>query len=128
MMGVAIPYFRNTTSKAGARAAADAIEALHARARAGAISRGRTATLVLKGTTDTAVVVVGKVGTTTGVDTLGKVVALGVQYGVTVRSSNDSIQFSPRGLGTNASSVTIVISKSGFSDTLVVSRGGRMKR
>jgi Tfp pilus assembly protein FimT len=127
MMAIAVPYFRSTTAKAGARSAADAIVALHARARAGAIQRGRTATLVLKDSTNKAVVVVGKV-TGSGVDTLGKVVDLAGQYGVTVRSSSDSIGFSPRGLGTNSSVVTIVVTKSSFSDTLTVAKGGRMKR
>lgn len=127
MMAVALPYFRSTTAKAGARTAADVIVALHARARTGAILRGRTATLVLKGTTDTAVVVVGKVSGS-GVDTLGKPVALAAQFGVTVRSSSDSIGFSAHGLGTNSSAVTIVITKSGFADTLTVAKGGRMKR
>jgi prepilin-type N-terminal cleavage/methylation domain-containing protein len=127
MMAIAVPYFKNTTAKAGARTAADAIVALHARARAGAILRGRTANLVLASGTNKAVVVAAKV-TGSGVDTLGKVVDLAAQYGVTVTSSSDSIGFSPRGLGTNVSTVTIVITKSGFSDTLKVSRGGRMKR
>src|SRR5712692_6776096 len=125
MMAVAIPYFGKTVVKAAVRSAADAIVALHARARAGGINRGRTANLVLHA--NTAVVVATKVSGS-GVDTLGKVVDLAGQYGVTVTSTVDSIGFSPRGLGTNSSAVTIIISKSSFSDTLTVAKGGRLKR
>jgi hypothetical protein len=66
--------------------------------------------------------------TTTGIDTLGKVVDLASQYGVTITSTSDTISFSPRGIGTFNSSITIIISKAGFSDTLKVSRGGRLQR
>ncbi len=50
------------------------------------------------------------------------------QYGVTVTSTRDTIGFSPRGLGNFSESVTIIISKAGFSDTLTVAKGGRLKR
>jgi len=127
MLAVALPYLRTSTSKASARGAADAVTALHARARMAAISRGRTAKLVIPAGTNKVLVIASKV-TTTGIDTLGKVVDLAGQYGVTITSTSDTVSFSPRGIGTFNSAITIIISKSGFSDTLRISRGGRLSR
>jgi Tfp pilus assembly protein FimT len=127
MLAVALPYLHNQTSKTAARSAADAVTALHARARMAAISRGRTAKLVIPAGTNKVLVVAGKVATA-GLDTLGHVVDLAGQYGVTITSTSDTIAFSPRGIGNFGSAITIIISKSGFSDTLIVSRGGRLKR
>lgn len=127
MLAVVLPYLRNATGKTAARSAADAVTALHARARMAAIRRGRTAKLVIPSGTNTALVIAGKV-TTTGIDTLGKVLDLAEQYGVTITSTSDTIAFSPRGIGNMGSSITIIITKAAFSDTLVVSRGGRLKR
>lgn len=127
MLAVVLPYLRNATGKTAARGAADAVVALHARARMAAIQRGRTAKLVIPAGTNKALVVATKV-TSTGIDTLGNVLDLAGQFGVTVTSTSDTIAFSPRGIGNMGSSITIIISKSGFSDTLVVSRGGRLTR
>lgn len=127
MLAVVLPYLRNATGKTAARSAADAVVALHARARMAAITRGRTAKLVIPSGANKALVIAGKV-TTTGIDTLGKVVDLASQYGVTITSTSDTIAFSPRGIGNLTSSITIIISKAGFSDTLKVSRGGRLSR
>jgi len=127
MLAVAIPYLSKQTGKTSARGAADAVAALHAAARMGAIQRGRTASLVIPTGTNKALVVANKV-TSSGLDTLGKVVDLAGQFGVTVTSTSDTISFSPRGIGNMSSSVTIIISKQGFSDTLRVSRGGRLSR
>ena len=127
LTAVALPYLRSGTNKSAARGAADAIVAMHALARTAAIQRGRTANLVLASGTNKALVVARKVASS-GVDTLGTVVDLARQFGVTVTSTRDSIGFSPRGIGTNSSSVRIIVSKTGFFDTLTVSRGGRMKR
>jgi len=127
MTAVAIPYLRSSTSKGAARGAADAVTALHARARMAAIQRGRSAKLVIPSGTNRVLVVANKV-TTSGVDTLGKVLDLAGQFGVTITSTSDSIPFSPRGIGNLGSSITIIISKSGFSDTLRISRGGRLSR
>jgi prepilin-type N-terminal cleavage/methylation domain-containing protein len=127
MLAVALPYLRSSTSKASARGAADAVTALHSRARMAAISRGRSAKLVIPSGTNKVLVIASKV-TTSGIDTLGKVVDLAGQYGVTITSTSDTVSFSPRGIGTFSSLITIIISKSGFSDTLKISRGGRLQR
>jgi prepilin-type N-terminal cleavage/methylation domain-containing protein len=127
MLDVALPYLRTSTTKGAVRGAADAVTALHAVARMGAIQRGRTAKLVIPSGANTAFVVANKV-TSSGVDTLGKVLNLASQFGVTITSTSDTISFSPRGIGSFSSAITIIISKSGFSDTLKVSRGGRLQR
>lgn len=127
MLAVALPYLRTSTVKGAVRGAADAVTALHAAARMSAIQRGRTAKLVIPSGANKAFIVATKV-TSTGIDTVGKVLNLASQFGVTITSTSDTIAFSPRGVSTNGSSVTIVISKSTFYDTLKVSRGGRLLR
>jgi len=127
LLGVALPYFRTSTSKSAARGAGDAITSLNALARATAIERGRQASLVLATGSNSAVVVANRV-TSTGVDTVGKVEDLYERFGVTVRTTRDTLKFSPRGIGLWTSTVTIVVSKGGFSDTLLASTGGRMTR
>src|SRR5260221_2007811 len=90
MTAVAIPYLRSSTSKGAARGAADAVTALHARARMAAIQRGRSAKLVIPSGTNRVLVVANKVATT-GIDTLGKVVDLASEYGVTITSTSDTV-------------------------------------
>jgi prepilin-type N-terminal cleavage/methylation domain-containing protein len=127
MLAIALPYLRTQTSKTAARGAADAVTALHARARMAAIQRGRTAKLVIPSGSNKAYIVASKV-TSSGVDTLGSILDLAAQFGVTITSTSDSIPFSPRGIGNLGSSVTIIITKGTFADTLKVSRGGRLSR
>lgn len=127
LVGVALPYFRNVSSKTAAREAGDAIAALQASARMSAIQRGRSTALRIPASTNKAYVTAVKV-TSSGIDTVGKVVDLNEQYGVTVSSTSDSIGFSPRGIGNLGSTVTIVITKGAFAESLTIAVGGRLKR
>jgi len=124
MLTVGIPYFRNATSKGAVRSAMSAIASMHARAKAVAIQRGRSARMVLDASAGTIVITST---TPAGVtDTVGRVENLVNRFGVSFTTTQTPITFSPRGIGTNASGTTIIITKSGFSDTVTVSAAGRL--
>lgn len=127
VLAITLPSFRTSTVKSAVRGAADAISSLHAVARAAAIRRGRTADLVLPSGSNVAVVVAAKVSGS-GLDTIGAVTDLAKRFGVTVTSSKDTVAFSPRGIGNIGSTITIILSKSTFAETLTVAPGGRLKR
>jgi prepilin-type N-terminal cleavage/methylation domain-containing protein len=58
--------------------------------------------------------------------TLGRA-ALGATHGVALWTSRDSITFDVRGLGYGAANLTLVARRGSASDTLVVSRLGRVR-
>lgn len=61
-------------------------------------------------------------------DTVGAVRNLSAQYGVTVVAT-DSIQFDPRGFGTDfGGTKTIVLSKGGHSSTITIDGVGRVRK
>jgi hypothetical protein len=49
-------------------------------------------------------------------------------YGVTVTSTRDVLVFDPRGLGTEGSATTIVVTRSGYSDSLQITPVGSIVR
>ncbi len=49
-------------------------------------------------------------------------------YGVSVRATRDSIAYGPTGRGWGAANTTVVLSKGGAHDSVVVSRLGRVRR
>ena len=53
--------------------------------------------------------------------------ALGAAHGVALSTTRDSITFDVRGLGLGAANLTLVARRGGASDTLVVSRLGRVR-
>lgn len=62
------------------------------------------------------------------VDTIGPVRNLGAGYGVTI-SGVDSIQFDPRGFGTDlGGSTSIVVSRDGHSSTIIIDGLGRVTK
>jgi prepilin-type N-terminal cleavage/methylation domain-containing protein len=52
---------------------------------------------------------------------------IGQVHGVDIRSNRDSMSYSPLGHGYGAANQTIIISRGGVSDTVVVSRLGRVR-
>ena len=48
------------------------------------------------------------------------------RFGVTFTTTQTALMFSPRGIGTSTAGTTIIITKSGFSDTVTVSAAGRL--
>jgi prepilin-type N-terminal cleavage/methylation domain-containing protein len=126
LLTVSLPYFRGATLKSDVRAAGDAISSLHAVAKAAAIQRGRIARLVLLSADSKALVVADRVGG--GLDTVGVVEDLGSRFGVSFTTTQDTLAFTPRGIGTALSGTTIVVTKSDVSDTITVSAAGRLTR
>jgi len=124
---VAVPFIRNGTIKSNVRGAASAIASLHAVARNAAVQRGRVAVLVLKGSSATVLVVLKRSGSTV-VDTVGAVENLGSRFGVALSTTQDSIIFTPRGIGTSASNTTVVVSRSSVADTVTIAAAGRLVR
>lgn len=53
--------------------------------------------------------------------------ALGTAYGVSLRSTRDSVAYTPLGLGWGASNLTLVLSRGEAADTVTLSRLGRVK-
>jgi len=127
LLAVAIPRLVGATDKTSVRSAKDAISALNAVAKSAAIQRGRTARLVLVSGSGTALVVAAKT-TGTGVDTVGKVENLNSRFGVSFTTTQDTISYSPRGIGSNPTGTTIIVSKGTFSDTVTVTAAGRLQQ
>ena len=129
MLAFALPYFRSSNTKSDVRGAMDAIAALHGLTKQTAVQRGRITRLVMDRAAGTMVVVASKV-TGTGVDTVGRVQSLSSRFGVTFSTSPtlDTLIFTPRGIGVESGTTAIIVSKSGFADTLAVSSAGRLIR
>ena len=129
MLAFGLPRFKTSTIKADVRGAMDAVAALHALTKTSAIQRGRVTQLVMDRSNTTMVVVANKV-TGAGVDTVGRVQNLFSRFGVrfTTIPTRDTLIFTPRGIGTESSDTRIVVGKSGFLDTLLISSAGRIMR
>lgn len=52
---------------------------------------------------------------------------LGQSFGVTLRSTRDSLAYDARGLGVGAANLTIIVMRGMTADTVVVSRLGRVR-
>ena len=129
MMTVAIPYLRTGASKTNVRGAADEISRLYGTARATSIQRGKIAWLVLNHTASTIMVIAKKVNAA-GIDTIVKPDNLTTRYNVTFTDSNDSLVFTPRGIGANLTPTTVIITSGaqGIVDTVVIYPTGKIKR
>ena len=129
MMAVAIPFLRNSSAKTSVRGAADTISRLYATARAASIQRGKTAWLVLNHSASTVLVIASKVSAT-GVDTIVKPENLNTLYSVTFTNTNDSLVFTPRGIGANLVTTQVVLSSTsgGIVDTVLIYPTGKIKR
>lgn len=127
LMTVAFPFFRGANVKGEVRAGADALANMHAVAKQVSIQRGRTTRLIMDPSAHTALVAATKVSGV-GLDTVGKVENLNSRYGVTFTTTTTTLVFSPRGLGTETSGTTIIVSKGGYADTMTVSAAGRLVR
>lgn len=127
MMTVAIPYLRTSSTKTAVRGAGDTIARLYATARATSIQRGKISWLVLNHTASTVMVIAKKVSGT-GVDTIVRPENLMTRYSVTFTNSNDSLVFTPRGVGANLTPTTVIITSSaqGIVDTVTIYPTGKI--
>ena len=127
LLAISLPYFRSSTAKSSVRGAADVIASLHSLARTAAVQRGRTARLVVPTGGNKALVIALK-ATGSGVDTVGSVADLAQMFGVTVTTTRDTVTFSPRGIGSDLTATTIIVTKGSFADTITVAAGGRLTK
>ena len=123
------PRFRDTILHTQVKEARDEGAMLHARARASAVETGRLTTLTFTATQaviTAAPRLVALAGST--VDTIGGVADLGGQFGVTVTASPTAVlTVDPRGLG-SVTATTVYFTRSGLTDSMVVSGFGRVAR
>ncbi len=129
MATVAIPYLRSSGSKTAVRGAGDTIARLYATARASSIQRGKIAWLVLNHDSSTVMVIARKVNAS-GIDTIVKPENLKTRYNVTFTDSNDSLVFTPRGVGANLTPTTVIITSAaqGIVDTVTIYPTGKIVR
>jgi len=125
MMGIAIPFLRNSSDRGGVTESAVVISSMHARAKLAAIQRGRVTRLKMNASQSTMWVTASKTSGS-GVDTVGNVENLSDRFGITFTTTRDSLTFTPRGIGTESSGTTIVIAKGSAADTITISAAGRL--
>lgn len=125
MMTVAFPYIRKSSDRGGVTEAVVAISSMHARAKLASIQRGRITRLKMNTSANTMWVVANK-ASGTGIDTVGKVEDLNSRFGITFTTSKDSLVFTPRGIGTETSGTTIIVTKGSAADTVTISAAGRL--
>jgi Tfp pilus assembly protein FimT len=119
VLSVAIPQSRRVVERAAVRGAvADVVTTLSA-ARQIAVARGGGVAVTVDERAATLRVV-------RGADTL-ETRPLGRAFGVTLRSTRDSLAYDARGLGSGAANLTLVVVRGATADTVVVSRLGRVR-
>jgi prepilin-type N-terminal cleavage/methylation domain-containing protein len=121
LLALAPPRIRDAATSADVRNARAAVANLYARARVTAVQLRKPATLRFNVNQAYVTVPLGA-----GLDTVGAVVDLGTEYGVTLTPSG-TISVSPTGLVNANPPITILVSKSGKSDSLVISGYGRIQ-
>jgi len=119
------PRIGQEIQKQNVRSARAAMTTMMARARASAIQRGLSVSLVHR---SNRVFMLSTHPVTRAVDTISQQ-NLYDSYGVTITASpRDSVVFDSRGIGGQASSTYFYISKAGFADTIEVSSVGGIIR
>ena len=117
--GLVLPPFKRGFDRLKTRAAAQETMSAFFTARAGAIALGRRTAVVFDETEGRVVVVAGR-------DTL-LMRAISSGHGVAMSASRDSMAFFPDGLGLGGANLSIVFTRGAASDTVIVSREGRVK-
>jgi type II secretory pathway pseudopilin PulG len=119
LLGIAIPRMRESAERTAVRGAVAEVVAALSAARQLAVSRGGGVAVALT-LRDTTIHVIGD-GDTLLTRRLGTV------FGVTLRSTRDSLAYDARGLGLGAANLTITVLRGMTADTVVVSRLGRVR-
>jgi prepilin-type N-terminal cleavage/methylation domain-containing protein len=125
---VGLPRLRQALAQSNVRGARTTVVNMLARARAGATQSGRQTWLKFSGNT---AIVLARPRRNAGAgdaDTLGAIQNLSTQYGVTLTTNTDSIQFDPRGLSSGfvATGATITVAKGSHSNQIKVDGLGRI--
>jgi prepilin-type N-terminal cleavage/methylation domain-containing protein len=120
LLGIAVPRLGTLRDRASVRSAATEIAAILSSARRAAMLRSAAAMVVIDEGRSTASVIVGA-------DTLLAHDA-GSELGVTMTATRDTVLYGPSGRGWGASNTSIVVARGRWSDTIFVSRLGRVRR
>jgi Tfp pilus assembly protein FimT len=118
-LGIAIPRMRHAAERAAVRGAVADVVTTLSTARQLAVSHSGGVSVSI----DTGA---GTIRVLRGGDTV-MTRALGRMFGVTLRSSRDSLAYDGRGLGSGAANLTFVVLRGITADTVVVSRLGRVR-
>lgn len=122
MVGFAVPRIADRITKQSVTSARDAVATLHAKARAAAVQRGSATTLKRSGTH---VLITTRHPVTGALDTIDRPQDVYDRWGgVTMTWTRDSLMFDARGLGQESSNTTVIFTRAGWADTLVVSSVG----
>lgn len=122
MLAMAMPRIQDTLVRRNLQGSRAAVVNLYARARVTALQQRRTTTVNFNGTSAwiTAPRAAG------GLDTVGAVTNLLTQYGVAVAATGN-ITITPTGLVNAGTPIQINVTKSGKSDSVMVSGYGRLQ-
>jgi prepilin-type N-terminal cleavage/methylation domain-containing protein len=124
VMGLGAPRFREFMTHESVRQARVTVTTRLAGARVLAVQRGCQSVLHFESSSS-------RVWTTAcrltggGVDTVGLIDNLASRYGVVFAATGDSVLFTPQGIAFNATWITMVFSKEGYSGILDISPVGR---
>jgi prepilin-type N-terminal cleavage/methylation domain-containing protein len=131
VMAFTLPRIHTALEKTNVRSARVGFGSLAARARAVAVQRGCVSTLNFStGSAGKVWVTACKVSGVGAVDTVGTIEPLAVRYGVTVSSSQSTVQYDPRGLtvGYQAATVVFTANSSGTKDSAMINKYGKVVR
>jgi Tfp pilus assembly protein FimT len=119
ILGIAIPRVREVAERAAVRGAVADVVTTLSTARQLAVSNGGAVAVSIDAGAGTIRVL--RDGDTVMTRTIG------TTFGVTLRSSRDSLAYDGRGLGSGAANLTFVVQRGITADTVVVSRLGRVR-
>jgi Tfp pilus assembly protein FimT len=119
ILGIAVPRVRLAAERAAVRGAVADIVTTLSTARQLAVSHGAGISVSIDAD-------VGTIRVLRQGDTL-MTRAIGTTFGVTLRTSRDSLAYDARGLGSGAANLTFVVLRGSTADTVVVSRLGRVR-
>ena len=122
LMAMALPKLRTTLAARDVKSARAAVANMYARARINALQTRKSTTVNFSGTDAWVTMPI-----TGGLDTIGAVAQLSSLYGVSVNASVASITVFPTGLSNMGSTATIKVTRSGHSDSVMISGYGRLQ-
>ena len=119
LLAITLPRAARFVDRIEVRGAVSEIESLFSLARHVAIARGAQVTLDIDPANRTISIWAGA--------ELVRTREVGLAHGVQLTSNRPSVTYSPIGVGYGASNLTMVVSRNRATDTIVVSRLGRVR-
>jgi prepilin-type N-terminal cleavage/methylation domain-containing protein len=119
LLAFSAPRLGSLQDRSAVRSASTEVEATLAQARHVALLRSTEARVIFSTSQ-------GAVSIVSGADTI-LWRAIGAELGVTVTATRDTIRYAPTGRGFGAANSTIVLRRGSMSDTVIVSRLGRVR-